>query len=419
MASRCKRTVGTFTLLLGLALSSSGWASSDLIINGTRLPAKSIALLEKALTRVKFNTDLSQVRQGVVDNHVLAQAVAGDLSAANQASLAVDLELESADLLERVLGKQLERDFQPYLSAPQPMTSAQLAALLQPRAGLVALDSLWLDQSQRADVAQATLVTWQFPQQPAHALSLLEVWDSVAVQGKVELQKGNLQYLGQQVAQHLQRAFYWYQLKDLGYSQAEIDGIRTLVRDKLVRHKYMHQLGLHSDFHHETPVLKAMAAKVSDAEAKDYYQAHQAEFMNVAQVQAAHIRLDSQAKADAVYAEIEQGLPFAEAVRQYSLAQDKEQDPPGDLGLVRHDDPNLSFLHKTALIQKADSVSQPMWLDGFFEIVQVRSRQDRLLPLSDPSVRREVNQQVARIKLAQQVETQLATLRANAKVQGL
>ncbi|WP_071871655.1 peptidylprolyl isomerase [Atopomonas hussainii] len=418
MVSRCK-TACVFTLLLGLGLSSSGWAGSDLIINGTRLPAKSIAVLEKALTRVKFNTDLAEVRQGLVDNRLVAEAVQAQLTPANQDSLKVDVQLESSDLIERVLGKQLDNDFQPYLSAPQPLTSVQLRAVLQPRAGLVALNSLWLDEQQRAEAGKIQLVTWTFPEAAPHTLNLLEVWDSVAVQGKVELQKGNLQYLGGQVAQHVQRQYHWHQLKKLGYSAAEIDGIRQLVSDKLVRHKYMHQLGLHSDFHHETPVLKELAAKVSDADAKAYYAANKAQFMNVAQVQAAHIRVDSQAKADAVHAELQQGLAFSDAVHKYSLADDKEQALPGDLGLIRHDDPSLSFLHKTALIQKADTISQPMLIDGFFEIVQVRSRKDRLLPLSDPSVRREVNQYVARQQLAKQVEDQLASLRANAKVQGL
>ena len=86
--------------------------------------------------------------------------------------------------------------------------------------------------------------------------------------------------------------------------------------------------------------------------------------------------------------------------------------------MIRHDDGQLDFLRKAALIQKADTLSQPMLIDGAFEILQVRSREDRQLPLSDPSVRYEVNQAVAREQLASQFEARLRALVAAAKVQG-
>ncbi|MBA5040471.1 hypothetical protein [Pseudomonas aeruginosa] len=89
------------------------------------------------------------------------------------------------------------------------------------------------------------------------------------------------------------------------------------------------------------------------------------------------------------------------------------------LGLIRPQDGRLDLLRKTALIQKADTVSQPMRIDGAFEIVRVRSREDRQLPLDDRSVRFEVNQAVAREQLAAQFETRLRNLLAGARVEGL
>ena len=101
-------------------------------------------------------------------------------------------------------------------------------------------------------------------------------------------------------------------------------------------------------------------------------------------MQAAHIRLADQASADKVYAELRNGLAFDEAVRRYSLADDRDRDPPGDPGLIRPQDGRLDLLRKTALIQKADTVSQPMRIDGAFEIVRVRSREDRQVPPRRP-----------------------------------
>ena len=138
----------------------------------------------------------------------------------------------------------------------------------------------------------------------------------------------------------------------------------------------------------------------------------------MAQVQAAHLRLSDQASADRVYAELQQGLAFTEAVRRYSLSDDKNRELPGDLGLIRHDDPALDFLHKAALIQQVNTVSQPMLIDANFEIIQVRAREDLQLPLSDPSVRFEVNQALAREKLGKQFDARLQALLGAAKVEG-
>ena len=60
-----------------------------------------------------------------------------------------------------------------------------------------------------------------------------------------------------------------------------------------------------------------------------------------------------------------------------------------------------------------------MLIDGAFEIVQVRSREDKQLPLSDPSVRYEVNQAVAKEQLTQAFQARVDALLANAKVEGL
>ncbi|WP_137817588.1 peptidyl-prolyl cis-trans isomerase [Pseudomonas sp. 2FG] len=405
-------------LALGLGLGFAAQAAGDLRIDGERLPGKSIELLQQALLRVKFNTDPRQLREGLVENRLLARAVEAELNQANRRDLDALVEEEAASLIERVHGQRLQRDIGPFLRNPQPLSAELLRQTLAPAAQGVVVNSLWLSEAQRQAAAGIALLDWQFPGQPARRLSLLELYEGVSVQGQVELQQGNLEYLAREVQQRVRRDYLWYQLGQQGFGAEEQAGVRRLVRDKLVRHKYLHQIGLYSDFHHETESLKQLARQVSDAEAQAYYQANLAQYQNVARVQAAHIRLADQATADKVYAELQNGLAFDEAVRRYSIAADKTRTPPGDLGLIRHDDSQLDFLHKAALIQKAASQSQPMLIDGAFEIIRVRAREDRQLPLSDPSVRYEINQAVAKQKLAVQFDARLKTLRAAAQVAG-
>ena len=403
--------------LTGICLSALG--SQDVRINGERLPGKSIGLLEQAMSRVKFNTDPRQLRTGLVENHLLAREVEGELNSTYRRDLDVLVERESANLIEQVYGKQFDHDVRPFLRQPQPLSSERLRQVLSaPQQGVV-LDSLQLSAEQQAEAAQVELIRWQFPGQAEQRLNLLQLYQGDNVQGQVELQQGNLAYLAEQVRQQALRDYLWYQLSQKGFSADELAGVRQLVRDKLIRHKYLHQQGLHNDFHHETESLRQRAHQVSDADAEAYYQRNLQQYLNVAQVQAAHIRLADQASADRVHEELQKGLAFDEAVRRYSLAEDKSHTPAGDLGLIRPQDAQLDFLRKTALLQKAGSISQPMLIDGAFEIVQVRQREDKQLPLSDPSVRYEVNQAVAKEQLARAFQARLQTLLSNAELQGL
>lgn len=403
--------------LTGICLSALG--SQDMRIDGERLPGKSIGLLEQAMTRVKFNTDLRLLRTGLAENHLLAREVEAELSSKYSSDLEALVEREASNLIEQVYGRQFDHDVRPFLRQPQALSSARLRQVLTAQTQGVVLDSLQLSPQQQADATQVELISWQFPGQAEQRLNLLELYQGDNVQGQVELQQGNLQYLAEQVRQRALRDYLWYQLGEKGFSADEQAGIRQLVRDKLIRHKYLHQLGLHNDFHHETASLRERASRVSDADAEAYYQRNRQQYLNVAQVQAAHIRLADQASADRVYTELEKGLDFAEAVQRYSLAEDKTRTPAGDLGLIRPQDPQLDFLRKTALLQKAGSISQPMLIDGVFEIVQVRSREDRQLPLSDPSVRYEVNQAVAKEQLTREFQIRVDRLLASAKVEGL
>ncbi|HLA29810.1 MAG TPA: peptidylprolyl isomerase [Pseudomonas sp.] len=407
-------------LLLGLTgICLSALASQDLQIDGERLPGKSIELLQQAMTRIKFNTDPRLLRRGLAQNHLLAREVEAELNEKNRRELPVLLEREAANLIEQVYGRQFDQDVRPFLRQPQPLSAERLRQVLAPSAQGVVLDSLQLSAKQQAEAAALNLISWQFPGAAEQRLNLLALYQGDNVQGQVELQQGNLAYLAEQVRQQAQRDYLWYQLGQQGFSAAEQAGLRQLVRDKLVRDRYLHQIGLHNDFHHETDSLRQRARRVSDAEAQAYYQRNLKQYLNVAQVQAAHLRLADQATADRVYEELQQGLGFDEAVRLYSLAEDKNRSPAGDLGLIRPQDTQLDFLHKTALLQKAGSLSQPMLIDGAFEIVQVRTREDKQLPLSDPSVRYEVNQAVAKEQLGQEFQARVEALLGKAQVQGL
>jgi len=206
-------------LLLGLAGSSlSALASQDITINGERLPGKSVALLERAMTQVKFNTDRRLLRRGVVENHLLARAVEDELSSPYRSDLDALVEDEAANLILQVYGRRFDLDVRPFLRQPQALSSARLRQVLTAQAQGVALDSLQLSAQQQAEAAKVELIRWQFPGHREKRLNLLELYQRDNVQGQVELQQGNLVYLAEQVRQRAQRDYLWYQLEQQGYS---------------------------------------------------------------------------------------------------------------------------------------------------------------------------------------------------------
>ncbi len=72
-------------------------------------------------------------------------------------------------------------------------------------------------------------------------------------------------------------------------------------------------------------------ASVTDAEVKEYYEANKAEFLTGETVNASHILVDSEEKADKIYSEIASGAKtFEDAAREYSSCPSKANG--GNLG---------------------------------------------------------------------------------------
>ena len=133
---------------------------------------------------------------------------------------------------------------------------------------------------------------------------------------------------------------------------------------------------------------------------------NQNEFIQVSRVKARHITLANQQDADNVYQQLQQGMKFSEAIKLYSIAPDKADNPSGQLGLINKNSKNLTFRQKLALIQPVDKASTPYrMLDGnSYEILIVDEKSPEFLPLTDKSVRASIVNKLARLKAATHLE---------------
>jgi foldase protein PrsA len=118
--------------------------------------------------------------------------------------------------------------------------------------------------------------------------------------------------------------------------------------------------------------------KVTDAQVKEYYQAHLKEFRRGDSVTLAHILFrDSQgdplARAKKAHAEIEAGLVFEKAVEKYS-DDALTRDSGGSLGTLKRGE-MLAELEQAAFSMKAGAVSPPVKSPRGVHLLKVQKRQ--------------------------------------------
>ena len=117
--------------------------------------------------------------------------------------------------------------------------------------------------------------------------------------------------------------------------------------------------------------------------------------------------------ADEVFAELQKGLPFSEAVTRYSVADDKGADEPGNLGWIERSERNTDWLLGLAFVQPEGKASPPFRSPGvseddvYWEILYLDEKVLGYQPPDSEGVRYEASRAIARHKL----QTQMQNLR--------
>lgn len=285
------------------------------------------------------------------------------------------------------------------LEQPLQLDKQELAPYLEVTSAL--LHSM--TEEQEAGARQYLLGRYRFPGSDWRELSLWDIYSRLNIQLKVQMHEFNLPYIQEAVQQHLATQFVLYWFRESGeFSAAEVTALEKLVADRIVKEEMLHDLGLMHDIHDDNPALREAMAAVTDAEVASYYQANRDEFRWVESAQARHIRLDSQQQADEVAARLRnQQITFDEAVRQYSLADDKTADIPGSLGVIRRAEQSDDWLRSIAFVQPEGVPSAPFRSPQnseqvYWEIVLVDKKEMGYMPLTDRGVHYEASKKLAR-----------------------
>jgi len=334
--------------------------------------------------------------KGVIENHLLALSENGD-EHDHSLALYADTFAEYRDLLLLLVAVK------PAYKAGQvivPLSKRYdlpklLASFLKTES--VARESAIANRivsqeafSEHQEVAAQGLIVGRY-QLPGDALKSVFFWDVYriqSVQNKAKVRRGDLASIAQGVEAVVDLKLLEENVKkDRKLTDVDLHTLWRFVWDKQNKQQYYLETGIVMDLHHDQPLLERFKSLVTKTEIQQYYQEHQSEFVQVGSVEARHITVANQIKADYVYDKLQSGMDFNEAVKRYSLTKDG-----GMLGFINKEDKSLSFVKKLALIQAANKISTPYrMLDGkSYEIILVDKKQPAPLPLSDKSVQNQI-----------------------------
>lgn len=399
-------------------------------VDGDVIPSATLDVFVAAARRSEPDISRERVLKGLVENRLLAAvANARDDHHAHPERVGYDpvtrheqqrfklIRTAYADALRKAVNEDGMGNSLDSLTSPLALSREALAPMLTLEQ---ALYSTMTDDQQQA-ASNYVLARYRFADdQPEQTLTLWDLYRRQNIQLKVQMHNLNLDFMREAVKQQLTMAyvFYWFE-QQAGLSSAAIAAVDRSIDDALQRESLMHDMGLMQDIHDDNPQLRELAAQVSDGQIADYYAANREQFIRVERVRARHLRVSSQQQADRVYALIQDGLSFDQAVADYSVTPDREQG--GDLGWIDRQSRQDHWTRALAFVQPEGAVSPPFRSPGadgapYWELFLVEEKVTGYQSLDSESVRYRAGRAVAQELLQQRFQSLLAEVTEQASL---
>jgi hypothetical protein len=370
---------------------------------------------------------LQTILQQLLDDALMAEyarthLTAGQLNPENRVAFAAAVERHNrlVALLRGYFNEQIVasvnalpgKNFSSLVQWNPELNVERLNALIKLQPGL----TIDLTPEQKTAAADFAVLNTELAE--GGKVSLLDIYQRQNVQGRLALQSGNLDYLQQQTRLYV-GGLYVLNWAKKQLSEADWQALQQVILNQEQRQRLLASMGINMDIHDDNPALRARAARITDAELQAGYNEHKDDFRVVERAKVRHIRVADQAQADAIVAEIRGGLSFADAVKRYSIAADK--DKGGELGWLKRGEKDRTWLHSVAFVQPAGQVSPAFRSpqnegDVVYEILWVDERVDGYLPLSDEGVRYELSHELARAALQRELQALQKKLRNDADI---
>lgn len=391
-------------------------------VNGINIPIKNLELLEGSIKRSGQEINKEKLLSGIVENRLIAEAWEKDLETSNNKKLSdfdrmaqIDFSAKSKVTKQFIATIRHNYDIKIKESINKQLNSSLASAItstFDPKdasfTNAIRLKSKLRNELTSNQVKHAKslkLVEFSFSKNHKDIISLWDLYSNVNIQGRIAIQNGNLQYINQQVQHTMADKYFIYWAYSLsGIDSTILDNLKLILSDKLAKEQYLQKVGLRMDIHDDNSALKALAKTVTQAEVNEYYQKHKQDFKHIESVQAQHIRLSSQQQADKIYKQLTNGLNFDEAVKTFSIHEDRNHAKPGDLGLITLKTKHSSWLRGISFVQPENRVSRPFRSprtekgDPYWEIIRVYKKRIGYLSPDSESVRYQASQEIAKKK---------------------
>ena len=410
-------------------------------VDGSVIPVATLNVFVAAAQRSEPQVSREAVLKGLVENRLLASLrhdhdgvashghadtsrVGYDAQTRHEQQRFKLIRTAFADALRVAVEESGTKNSLDYLSAPLVLSDDALSPLLTLDQALYAT----MTEAQQQAASQLVIARYRFAEdQPEQTLTLWDLYRRQNIQLKVQMHNLNTGFIREAIKQQLtmEYVFYWFD-QHSGLSARAIAAVDDCIDDAMSRDELLHDLGLMHDIHDDNPQLRALAAEVSQDQIAAYYQQHQDEFTRVERVHAYHLRVNSQAEADRIYAELldvqkaqkaqkadsgDPAIAFADAVARYSVADDREQG--GALGWIDRDSREDHWTRALAFVQPVQRVSPPFRSPAtdsapYWELLWVDQKEMGYQSVDSESVRYRAAQAIAREQMQQRFQTLLA-----------
>jgi parvulin-like peptidyl-prolyl isomerase len=437
----CKRSLLLLSCLFLLPVApavarADAEAPAAAVVNGEALPASVVDLMHRLARTSDAGVTRATVVQALIDDRLIAAHVrrsepADEVIHYNKVAFSPAVQIEQnmvanlqagfAAPLQASLAREKGGSLLGVVQEERLPSAAEWESVFGRPSGGLQREYLLEDDKARAAAGRVLLLRYRMGRDAPGRISLLDVYDAQNIQGRTRLHERDAAFAAEQARALLQRRYVlrWAESGD-GLGPTAFAVFRRAVEDRLVHGSWMAHLGVSSDIHDSPEHLKALAAAVTPAEIRAYYDSHRDEFRRIDKVQARHIRLRDEATAATALERLKKGEDFAAVAKSLSTAPDATSG--GDLGWIVQGETAHGWLDSVAFLQPPKVPSRPLRMPGgpgeapAWEIVLVTERVEGWQAPDSESVAYAARQSLALQKAVQEYGATLARLRREADI---
>ncbi|MBF0120677.1 MAG: peptidyl-prolyl cis-trans isomerase [Desulfobacterales bacterium] len=348
----------------------------------------------------------SEVLNNLINNNLIAKHYLKGKNRKISDGTLKEIENEYLFSIIKILGiknnNDTSKEAERFITSPKNVDIKTVQSVLFPNDDKKSLSRVFsFDDLIKGDsIHKFAVIKYKFPQDEEKFISLYELIKHQYPHIIAEIRAGNSKFIDDATGQLLTNKYIFYLAENSKPSDREIiKELKKIIEDKYIAREYFISAGIAKTLEMENEEVNKMllekAKDVSNGRIMEYYNKNKANFKEVKEVHARHIKIQDEENAKQVNEKLQKGENFTEMVKKYSVAADKNDPDPGRLPVIKKT-ADLSFLEKICLFQDKGKPSQYMKTPDGYEIVIVDKKIEEYRNPKDKAVIYEISKTLAR-----------------------